>query len=53
MKTNSLTILARARKLLLCFLLTIVYCWTAITPTIAQVKKADAQTAIPVVSKEV
>jgi dienelactone hydrolase len=53
MKTNSLTILTRARKLLLCFLLTIVYSWTAITPAIAQVKKADAQTAIPVVSKEV
>ena len=53
MKTNSLTILTGSGKLSLCFLLTIVYCWTAIIPSIAQVKKADAQTAIPVVSKEV
>jgi cephalosporin-C deacetylase-like acetyl esterase len=53
MKIISLTMLTRARKRFLCFLLIIVYCWTAITPTIAQVKKADAQTAIPVVSKEV
>ena len=53
METNSLTILIRVRKLLLCFLLTIVNCWTAITPTIAQVKKANAQTALPEVSTEV
>jgi dienelactone hydrolase len=38
MKTNSLSI---------------VYCWTAITPTIAQVKNSDAKTAIPLVSQEV
>jgi cephalosporin-C deacetylase-like acetyl esterase len=53
MKTNNLAILTRAIKLLLSFLLAIVYCWTAITPTIAQVKKADAQTDIPLVSNEV
>jgi dienelactone hydrolase len=53
MKTNSLAILSREGKLLLCFLLTILNCWTATTPAIAQVKKADAQTAIPLVSNEV
>ena len=36
-----------------CSLLTIVYCWIAMTPTIAQVKKADAQAVIPFVSNEV
>jgi dienelactone hydrolase len=53
MSINSFTVLTRAGKLLLCYLLTIVYCQTAITPANAQVKKAGAQTAIPVVSNEV
>jgi cephalosporin-C deacetylase-like acetyl esterase len=34
-------------------ILTIVYCLTALNPGIAQVKKADARAAIPVVSQEV